>query len=97
MVSMNFVLDRLSRRVAQGVVVLGDILILVFLGVVVKFGITLSAMTMSQPSPALMYPMGFAYMSIPVGCAIMFYHVFVHLLLVSRTILSGDACLESSV
>ena len=96
MVSMSFVLDRLPRRAAHGVIVLGDVLILVFLGVVVKFGITLSAMTMSQPSPALMFPMGFAYMSIPVGCAIMFYHVFVHVIIVSRALLSGDAYLESS-
>jgi len=61
-------LPPLSRRVVQAVALaLG----LVFIGALMIYGFRLSMATMRQISPAMKIPMGYAYLALPVGAAIM--------------------------
>jgi TRAP-type C4-dicarboxylate transport system permease small subunit len=73
---INF--DSLARLLrggtAKAVFLVCQLLILVFLAVIVVFGVRLSLATMSQPSPALQLPMGMAYLGVAAGCAVMFIH-----------------------
>jgi len=50
---------------------------LTFLLVPIRYGIDLVKLTLNQPSPSLMWPVGYAYLAIPVGCSIMFYQTFI--------------------
>lgn len=74
LVNFDYFLDRLGSRVAPIVSAATQVAVFVFLAVIVVYGIKLSALAMSQPSPALRLPMGFAYLGVVVGCSIMIVH-----------------------
>lgn len=74
LISFEFLIQRLGRRSAAAVFVVTELLALVFLGVIIAYGMRLSFANMMQPSPALRLPMGAAYLGIVVGCAIMAIH-----------------------
>jgi TRAP-type C4-dicarboxylate transport system permease small subunit len=73
LVSIQFIRSKLPEKVSRIAVVSGELMILAFLAVGVKYGFDLVNLAMTQPSPSLMFPMGYAYLGIPVGCSIMFY------------------------
>ena len=77
LVSIQFIQSILPQQIAKVVTFAGELMILCFLFVGIKYGFDLVSLTMTQPSPALMRPMGYAYLGIPVGCAIMFFQTVV--------------------
>jgi C4-dicarboxylate transporter DctQ subunit len=76
------------RVVATGAYLLG----VVFLAVLVVSGLQLSLATMRQLSPALKIPVGYAYLAIPVGGAIMLIQsvLFAFLPAARRASMRGD-------
>lgn len=77
MVSIRFIKSILPRKIATTVTIIGEIMILIFLFVIIRHGFHLMKLTMPEPSPALGYPMGYAYLAVPVGCIIMFYQTVI--------------------
>lgn len=77
LISVQFIKSRLPRKIAAGVTIAGGLMTLIFLLLVIKYGFDFVKLTMTQPSPALMWPMGYAYLSIPVGGIIMFYQTLI--------------------
>lgn len=80
LVSIQLVETRLPMKMASLVTLAGQLLIMTFLLVGVRYGFELVGLAMTQPSPSLMYPMGYAYLGIPIGCAIMFYQTLILML-----------------
>lgn len=80
LISFEFLIQRVSRRVALFMFFISQTLILIFLLIIVFFGIRLSLLAMSQPSPALQLPVGVAYLGIVVGSGIMVVHSVASLL-----------------
>lgn len=74
LISFEFLVDRLGRRSAAAAFIITELLALVFLCIIVVYGMQLSLANMEQPSPALRIPMGLAYLGIVVGCVIMAIH-----------------------
>ncbi len=65
--------------------ILADIFSIVFLGIMVWFGIRMVMLAAFQTSPAMMIPMSWVYVVIPFGCAIMLLHVVSNLVRVLKT------------
>lgn len=80
LICIQFVVGIFPKRIGQIITVLGELMTLSFLGVVIVYGIEFVELTMDEPSPVLMLPMGYAYLSIPVGCSLMFYQTIVVML-----------------
>ncbi len=80
LISIQFIKSHLPREVATTVTIAGGLMTLIFLSLVITYGFNLVKITISQPSPALMWPMGYAYMAVPVGCIIMFYQTLILML-----------------
>ena len=74
LISFEFLFQRLSHPIRTAVFIGSQALILLFLAVIIAFGTRLSALTMSQSSPALQLPMGLAYLGVVTGCTLMFIH-----------------------
>lgn len=74
LISFDSLLPRLPARLRASLFFVTQSLILVFLAVIIVFGLRLSAFTMSQPSAALQLPMGVAYLGVVVGCLLMVVH-----------------------
>jgi TRAP-type C4-dicarboxylate transport system permease small subunit len=74
LVALQFVVDRLPQAAQRSLVMVSDLLIIVFVLVVLVNGIDLVTFTFYQPSPIMQIPMGFAYLSVPVGAALMLLH-----------------------
>jgi len=81
LISIDFVVSLLPKRIGRVVITIGELMTVVFLIVVILNGIEMVALTLEQPSPALMIPMGYAYLAIPVGCFFMLYQTIVVMLL----------------
>ena len=88
LIGVQFIKSRLPMKVAITVTIAGGLMTLIFLSLVTKYGFNLVKITMSQPSPALMWPMGYAYLAVPVGCLIMFYQTLI-LMLQGKTSADG--------
>jgi TRAP-type C4-dicarboxylate transport system permease small subunit len=80
LINFNSFVQYLEGRSARALFIVSHLLILVFLTVVIIFGVRLSFSTMSQPSPALQLPIGVAYFGVVAGCAIMFVHAMAAIL-----------------
>lgn len=89
MISIQFIKSILPQKVAPSVTIAGELMILFFLILIIKYGYDLVKLTMPQPSPALMYPIGYAYLAIPIGCIIMFYQTVI-LMLQRRSLSDGS-------
>lgn len=74
LISFDSLLPRLPAPLRSIIFFVTQSLVLLFLGVIIVFGIRLSAFTMSQPSAALQLPMGMAYLGVVVGCLLMVVH-----------------------
>lgn len=74
LISFDSLLPRLPPSLRSIVFFATQSLVLLFLGVIIVYGIRLSAFTMSQPSAALQLPMGMAYLGVVVGCLLMVVH-----------------------
>ena len=84
MMLISFLVDKLPATMRRFVMVIAYSSSCVFLSVSVFYGIFLTAATYNQLSPALRFPMSYAYVVIPVGCGIMLFHIFVQLFDVIR-------------
>jgi TRAP-type C4-dicarboxylate transport system permease small subunit len=80
LVTFEYLLQRAGPRTATVMLLASEVLIIVFLLVIVVFGLRLSLATMAQPSPALRLPVGLAYLGIVVGCGIMIVHTLAAIL-----------------
>ncbi len=74
LISFDYLSQRVPRRVMVPLFVTSQSLVLVFLAVIIFYGVRLSALTMAQPSAALQLPMGVAYLGVVAGCTLMFVH-----------------------
>lgn len=74
LISFDFLLQRMSHGLATAAFVISQLAIMVFLVIVIVYGMQLGLATMRQPSPALQLPMGIAYTGIVAGCALMALH-----------------------
>lgn len=74
LIRLEFLVDKLRARVATTVFIISQLIVLLFLVVIVTYGIRLTAMTLEQPSPALQLPIGIAYFGIVMGCSLMILH-----------------------
>lgn len=62
-----------------------DIFTIVFLAIMVWYGVLMVQRTSFQTSPAMMIPMSWVYAVIPFGCAVMLLYVILNLVNVLRT------------
>lgn len=77
--------SRVRGRTLKTLNILADIFSIVFLGIMVWFGIRMVMLASFQTSPAMMIPMSWVYVVIPFGCAIMLLHVVSNLVRVLKT------------
>lgn len=71
-VGVELFVSSLPKRLHAGVKVITKLAILAFLAAAIKEGCSLCISVASQRSPALMIPMVWPYLSVPVGCIFMF-------------------------
>jgi len=74
LVSIKFLVTKLSRRVEFWIQRIAGVLIASFIAMVLYFGIDLALFNFIQPSPIMGVPMGYAYLGVPVGSALMLVH-----------------------
>ncbi|MCJ7593829.1 MAG: TRAP transporter small permease [Desulfobacterales bacterium] len=74
-IAVTLFLDRFPKSLAHLSVILGRTALLLILGVMVVGGIKLVLITRVQISPALRIPMAVPYLALPVGSAVMLFHV----------------------
>lgn len=65
--------------------IMADIFTIVFMGIMVWYGIVMVMRTTYQTSPAMMIPMSWVYVVIPFGCAIMLVYSIANLVDVLKT------------
>ena len=65
--------------------ILADIFTIVFMAIMVWYGIVMVMRTSYQTSPAMMIPMSWVYMVIPFGCAVMLLYTIANLVDVIKT------------
>jgi len=80
MVSIRFFIDRFSLKSQRILKLTSDILIIIFLVVIIKYGVTFCKLNMSQISPAIRVPIYYVYLSIPIGCFLMAFYTIVDLI-----------------
>ncbi len=73
LVSIQFIKSKVPEKASDIITILLEVMTLVFLAYVIRYGIVLTRLAMPQPSPALMWPFGYSYLGIVVGCCFMFY------------------------
>lgn len=78
--SMDFVVARLPRPLALACALVSHVGMLVFLGIVIMYGIRLANAATSQPSPSLQVPMTYAYAGLVMGACFMWVHAVTRLL-----------------
>lgn len=74
LVAITFFVTRLRPRLQTAVYGVSGLLITAFIALVLYFGVDLVVFTFDQPSPIMGVPMGYAYLGVPVGSAIMLVH-----------------------
>ena len=81
-VALDYFLVRMNKKVAFGFTILGSLLMIGFLAVAIYSGVDMTWWTFKRgtPSPALAMPWWIVYISLPIGCSLMAYQVFVDLL-----------------
>jgi TRAP-type transport system small permease protein len=77
LICVQVVRSLLPGQIGKVITYAGELMALIFLAVVIIYGFDLTKLAISQPSPALMYPMAYAYLAIPVGSILMFYQILV--------------------
>lgn len=88
-IAVEVVIDKLPRAARRAVVLLGQLGILFFLSILAWYGWEMTGRVASQTSAALRISMSWPYLALPVGAALMIYHVLV--LLVASLRQSGRA------
>ena len=78
-IAVNIIFKALPTKIKPYVIFFTKIFILFFLGFCVWRGISMVQFVIRQKAPASQISMAWAYGAVPVGCAIMFYHIFVSL------------------
>jgi TRAP-type C4-dicarboxylate transport system permease small subunit len=76
-IAVDFVVDALPPRPRALLVLVGRILILVFLGICIGLGAELTSRVSMQSTIALGISMQIPYSAIPIGSALMVYHLLI--------------------
>ena len=84
MMLVSYLVDKMPATMRNFAMVLAYSSSCAFLSVAVFYGVILSTATYDQLSPALRFPMSYAYVVIPVGCGVMLFHILVQLVDVIR-------------
>ena len=84
MMLVSYLVDKMPATMKRFAMVLAYLSSCAFLCVSVFYGIFLTIATYDQLSPALRFPMSYAYMVIPLGCGVMLFHILVQLVDVFR-------------
>jgi TRAP-type C4-dicarboxylate transport system permease small subunit len=100
-VALDYFLVRINKKVAFGFTILGSLLMIAFLAVAIYSGVDMTWWTFKRgtPSPALAMPWWIVYISLPIGCGLMAYQIFVdllHRLFDKETQASDTTLIESS-
>ena len=74
-IAVSFVTERLPERIRIVANLAGDMFVATMLAVILWGGIYLVLLTRHQLSPAMRLPMSLPYMAIPIGAAVMLFHV----------------------
>jgi TRAP-type C4-dicarboxylate transport system permease small subunit len=74
-IAVAFVADKFPQRIRMAAALGGDIFVAILLAVVLWGGIYLVTLTRHQLSPAMRLSMSLPYMAIPLGAAVMLFHV----------------------
>ena len=75
-IGVNFIRNRIQKKYQFFIQFIISCCILIFLAFCIWKGILLLKFTFNQISPAAQISMAWPYASVPIGCAIMFIHVF---------------------
>lgn len=74
-IAVTFLAEKFPARTRMAAALGGDILVAAMVAIVFWGGIFLVIMTRHQLSPAMRLPMSLPYMAIPIGAAVMLFHV----------------------
>ncbi|MFZ7112530.1 MAG: TRAP transporter small permease [Desulfatiglandales bacterium] len=74
-IAVTFFLERLPQRIARIVTIVGRISVGLILAVMTWGGAMLVMVTSFQISPALRIPMAIPYLALPIGSAVMLFHM----------------------
>lgn len=91
-IAIGFVVDVLPKTLRWLVLAAGWLMMLAFLWMLFWYGWTLAEQVRFQRSPALRMSMRYAYAAVPVGAALMIYHMCAAAL---ETLRKGDAKLAA--
>ena len=72
--SMDYMVRRLPRPMALACSIVSHAAVIIFLGVIIFYGVRLAAMASNQPSPSLQIPMAYAYAGLVIGACFMALH-----------------------
>jgi TRAP-type C4-dicarboxylate transport system permease small subunit len=71
-IGVEVFVDWLPSRFADKVKIVGSLLNLLFFGLLIWYGFVMVGETMDQESPALLLPMGYVYLAIPLSGIVLF-------------------------
>lgn len=72
-IGVEVFVERLPARYRDPAKIAGTLLNLLFFGLLVWYGFIMVGLTMDQESPALLLPMGYVYLAIPVSGIVLFF------------------------
>ena len=79
-IAVTFFLERFPRKLSGALSILANISVILILGVMTWGGFQLVLITKAQISPALRIPMAVPYLALPIGSAVMLFHVICFLM-----------------
>lgn len=71
-IGVEVFVERFPVRFRDSAAIIGSLLNLLFFGLLVWYGFVMVGMTMDQESPALLLPMGYVYLAIPLSGIVLF-------------------------
>ena len=89
-IAVTFFLQNLSKGFASTLTLVAQISVALILVVMVWGGIKLVLVTSAQISPALRIPMAVPYLALPIGSAVMLFHVITSMIARSGSATEGD-------
>jgi len=71
-IGVEVLVEALPVRIGDKIKIVGTLLNLLFFGLLIWYGFAMVAATMDQESPALLLPMGYVYLAIPISGIVLF-------------------------
>jgi TRAP-type C4-dicarboxylate transport system permease small subunit len=87
-VGVEIIMMRLPEKFRGYAMIFADVLSVVFFAILIIYGIEVTEITADQSSPAMEFPMGLAYVSIPISGFIMVLYSIEHIILDYKKLMS---------